>query len=86
MWGVALVMAGCPRRWQSRGGCCHPFAAGVNGMMGFAVLLAGRGQSEARPRHEVGVLTWTTRADRFRAETDGHAAVLAGGLVCWLRW
>lgn len=55
-------------------------------MMGFAVLLAGRGQSEARPRHEVGVLTWTTRADRFRAETDGHAAVLAGGLVCWLRW
>lgn len=37
VWTWRSSWPGCPRRWQARVGCCHPFAATGSGMMGFAV-------------------------------------------------
>jgi hypothetical protein len=61
VWGVALIRAGCPARGQAVAAAGHPFAVGVGGMVGCAVL-GRRGRSERRPRR-VGVMTCTTRAD-----------------------
>ncbi|HEY0695393.1 MAG TPA: hypothetical protein VGD71_40950 [Kribbella sp.] len=72
---MALVMAGVPGGGSPGGGLLSSLRRRKGGMMGFAVLAGGGNQ---RLDHATGgVLTCTTRADRFKARSAAHAAGLA---------